>query len=249
MQADAQQMPAAEDKPEFLPDKFWREGKADYEALAKSYTGLEQLLGKKANAVMVPNEKSTPEEIAAFRKAIGVPEKPDDYIPALKPEQLPEGVTFDENLAKAASSIAHKHNIPPAAMRELANLQMQQVQGMYQAINSMALQELETARTELKQVYGDKLNEKLDLAKRVAVSAGVPIDSKGFSDSNMVRFALWAAEKISEDKLVTAQSPILSSPAQQAKDIMRNPENPLHRRYLDHDPEIVDRVRRMLSQN
>jgi hypothetical protein len=61
------------EKPDWLPEKFWREDKADVEALSKSYQGLEQLLGKKANSVPVPNEKSTPEEVSAYRKAIGVP--------------------------------------------------------------------------------------------------------------------------------------------------------------------------------
>ena len=53
------------EKPEWLPEKFWREDKADVEALSKSYQGLEQLLGKKANSVPVPNDKSTPEEVSA----------------------------------------------------------------------------------------------------------------------------------------------------------------------------------------
>jgi hypothetical protein len=67
--ATAQAEPAQPvDKPDWLPEKFWREDKADVEALSKSYQGLEQLLGKKANSVPVPNEKSTPEEVSAYTR-------------------------------------------------------------------------------------------------------------------------------------------------------------------------------------
>jgi hypothetical protein len=248
-QSDAQQTitdPA--ERPEWMPDKFWRQGKPDYESLAKSYTGLEQLLGKKAQAVVVPNEKSTPEEVAAFRKALGVPDSPDTYVQTLKPEQMPEGVHFDENLAKAASTIAHKHNIPPAAMKELAGLQMAQVQAMVQASQQMQMQEVENGRKELQQVYGEAFKDKINLAARVSQSAGVSTDSPIWRHPDSVRLALWAAEKISEDKIVTADSPIVSSGKDMAKDIMQNPSNPLYARYHERDPEIVDRVRRMIAQ-
>ena len=59
------------EKPEWLPEKYWRNDKIDVESMAKGFNGLEQLLGKKANSVPVPNEKSTPEEVSAYRKAKG----------------------------------------------------------------------------------------------------------------------------------------------------------------------------------
>lgn len=250
MQAQASEQQTITDpaeRPEWMPDKFWRGGKADFESLAKSYTGLEQLLGKKANAVVVPNEKSTPEEVAAYRKAIGVPDSADAYVNALKPEKMPEGVHFDENLAKVASGIAHKHNIPPAAMKELAGLQMAQVQAMIQASQKMQMEQVEAGRKELQQVYGEGFKDKINLAARVSASAGVSTDSPMWSHPDAVRLALWAAEKISEDKLVTAESPIQSTGKDMAKDIMQNPANPLYARYHERDPEVVDRVRRMIA--
>lgn len=53
--------PAAGDKPAFLPDKFWKDGKADFEGLAKSYAELEK--------VKPAPSQQTPEEIAAAAKA------------------------------------------------------------------------------------------------------------------------------------------------------------------------------------
>lgn len=60
--------------------------------LAKAHINLQELLGKKSTAINIPGEGATPEEISGYRKAIGAPEKVEDY--KLKPEKLPDGVTL-----------------------------------------------------------------------------------------------------------------------------------------------------------
>ena len=246
--ATAQAAAEPVEKPDWLPAKYWRENKADYESLAKGFNGLEQLLGKKAHAVLVPNEKSTPEEIAEFRKAIGVPESADEYVKALKPEQLPAGVNFDESMAKAASAIAHKHNVPPAAMRELAALQVGQVQAIMQAGEQMAVAEVESARAELKQQYGDEYGEKIQLASRVAKTFGIDAEDRMWQSPNAIRFALMVADKLSSDKIVGTDALTASTGRSAAKDIQTNPENPYYQRYRDNDPDVVDLVRRYIKE-
>ena len=233
------------EKPEWLPEKFWREDKADVEALSKSYQGLEQLLGKKANSVPVPNEKSTPEEVAAYRKANGVPDSPEGY--KLKPEQMPEGVTWDDNVAKRAAELAHKHNIPAAAMGELMKFDMERAALMNQAAATMIEAQLESGREELQRVWGDKMPEKIELARRAAVTAGVDPASQGFVDPQVVKAIVNLAEKLSDDKLVAGDQTGASSTRSRAKDIMTNAANPLYSRYQDGDAEVVDQVRRMLT--
>lgn len=233
------------DKPEWLPEKFWREDKADVESLAKSYQGLEQLLGKKANSVPVPNEKSTPEEVAAYRRAIGVPESPEGY--KLKPEQLPDGVTWDENVAKRAAELAHKHNIPAAAMSELMKFDMERAALMNQAAASMIDEQLQQGRAELERVWGDKMPEKIELARRAAVTAGVDPSSQGFVDPQVVKAIVSLAEKLSDDRLVAGDQTGVSSTRARARDIMTNQSNPLYARYQEGDAEVVDQVRRMLT--
>lgn len=247
--AEGQQQPEPmAEKPEWLPDKYWREGKADYESMAKSHAGLEKLLGRKAQAVVIPTEKSTPEEVAEFRKALGIPEKADDYLGSLKPQTLPEGVQFDEGMAKAAAELAHKHNIPPAAMKELAALQMNHVQAMTQASEQMVMQQLQEGKQQLQTEFGDKFGEKLELAKRAAVTAGIDPTSRGFADPAMVKLAVWAAEQIAEDKLVSSNASPMQVGRDRAMDIIRNPDNPMHRRYHEGDEDVVRQVRSYLSQ-
>jgi hypothetical protein len=237
--------PVVAEKPEWLPEKFWRNDKADVESLSKSYQGLEQLLGKKANAIVPPSEKSTPEEVAAYRKAIGVPESPEAYN--LKPEQLPEGVTWDDNVAKKAAELAYKHNVPAAAMQEFMRFDMERAALMNQAAAQMIETQLETGRAELQKVWGDKMPEKIELARRAAVTAGVDPTSQGFVDPQVVKAIVNLAEKLSDDKLVAGDQTGASSTRARAKDIMTNAANPLYLRYQEGDAEVVDQVRRMLT--
>jgi hypothetical protein len=237
--------PAIGDKPEWLEAKFWTDKGPNVEALATGFNGLEQLLGKKANAIVPPNEKSTPEEISAYRKAIGVPESPEAYN--LKPEQLPEGVVWDENVAKRAAELAHKHHIPAAAMQEFMRFDMERAALMNQAAAQMIETQLETGRAELQKVWGDKMPEKIELARRAAVTAGVDPTSQGFVDPQVVKAIVNLAEKLSDDKLVAGDQTGASSTRARAKDIMTNASNPLYLRYQEGDAEVVDQVRRMLT--
>lgn len=66
----------------------------------------------------VPGPDAKPEEVAAFRKALGVPDKPDGYG-IKKPDQLPEGVVWDDAKVSKFTELAHKHGIPAAAVKEI----------------------------------------------------------------------------------------------------------------------------------
>lgn len=244
---NATDAPAAQvtEKPEWLPAKFWTDNGPNVEAILKSYQGMEQLVGRKAQAVLPPTEKSTPEEVAEYRKAIGVPESPEAYN--LKPEQLPEGVVWDENVAKRAAELAHKHHIPAAAMQEFMRFDMERAALMNQAAAQMIETQLETGRAELQKVWGDKMPEKIELARRAAVTAGVDPTSQGFVDPQVVKAIVNLAEKLSDDKLVAGDQTGVSSTRARAKDIMTNAANPLYLRYQEGDAEVVDQVRRMLT--
>ena len=237
--------PAVADKPEWLPEKFWTDKGPNVEALAKSYDVAQRALGRKAQAVVPPTEKSTPEEVAEYRKALGVPETPEGYN--LKPEQLPEGVTWDDNVAKRAAELAHKHHIPAAAMQEFMQFDMERAALMNQAAVNMIEQQLESGRAELQKVWGDKMPEKIELARRAAVTAGVDPSSQGFVDPQVVKAIVSLAEKLSDDKLVAGDQTGVSSTRARARDIMTNQANPLYARYQEGDAEVVDQVRRMLT--
>jgi len=196
----------------------------------KSDFHKEKMLGRKAQAVVIPGEKSTPEEIAAFRTALGVPETPEGY--KLKPEALPEGMTWNDEIAKPFAAIAHKHNIPPAAMNEIIGqyVAMQQVSAdemgkMYQA-------ELDKGMATLKETWKNDTEKNIGFASRVAKSIGLDPTSPGLRDPNVVIALQRVGAMLSEDKLVSGDISATLQPGKvRANEIMTNPADPMHADY------------------
>ncbi len=73
--------------------------------------------GAKGKTVAVPSEGATKEEWAAFRKAIGVPEKPEDY--KLEAVKLPNEEKLDPAWEKDLRALAQKINLSQGQLAEL----------------------------------------------------------------------------------------------------------------------------------
>lgn len=82
--------------------------------IAHSYREAEKAL-RSGGKFSVPGDKAKPEEIAAFRTAIGVPEKPDGYEVA-----APEGHEIDNTFLDPMRTIAHEAGVPGGAFAKLA---------------------------------------------------------------------------------------------------------------------------------
>jgi len=82
--------------------------------VVKSYREAEKQL-RNGGKFAVPDEKATPEEVAAFRSAIGVPDAPDKYEFA-----APEGEEVDASFAEPMRKIAHESGVPAPAFKSLA---------------------------------------------------------------------------------------------------------------------------------
>lgn len=210
----------------------------------KSDFNKERMLGKRG--VFIPGEGSTPEEVAAFRKAIGVPESADGYN--LKPEKIPDGLDWNDDLVKPYAEIAHKYNIPAKAMQELVAQNLQTETLRKQQMETAIMQDLESGRAELKQTYGSEFDAKINLAKRAAASVGVDPTSRGFLDPAVVKGFVRLAEMIDEDRLPNGDSRISQGGMARAKDIMTNPSNPYHHKYQSGDEDTVAMVRSLMQQ-
>lgn len=82
-------------------------GLTGVDALAKSARESEKLLG---SMVKLPGKDATPEEREAFLNKLGRPEKVDGYQ-FTPPKDLPEGLPYDGDRAKAFAGVAHKLGI------------------------------------------------------------------------------------------------------------------------------------------
>jgi len=212
--------------------------------MAKALANANALIGKKLG---VPNEKSSPEEVAAFRRSLGVPDSIEEY--KFAPDALPEGMTWDDNNVKNYAEIAHKHNIPPSAMKALvtehAKMEHFKMQGMQAEIEKQHVQSVNT----LKKEWGGEFDKNIGLAKQAAKLAGVNANSQGFADPEVVRGFVRMAQMMSEDKVGRSMSGSEFMTGQaRAKDIMSNPDNSWHKRYMEGDREAATLVTGLLKQ-
>lgn len=79
--------------------------------MAKSYLELERKVG--AKGVIVPGKDASPDDVASFRKALGVPVAADKYELDLAPD------SYDARRVAMALPIFHKAGVPNAMAREL----------------------------------------------------------------------------------------------------------------------------------
>jgi hypothetical protein len=67
---------------------------------------ITELEGKLSSAIFKPGEKATDEEKTAYRKSLGVPEKPEQYE-----FEKAEGIEHDPNMISWAQKVFHKYNV------------------------------------------------------------------------------------------------------------------------------------------
>ncbi len=104
---------------------------------------------KLSKAVIPPSKNASDEEVAAYRKAMNVPESAEGYeYPA-----MPEGVEMPENVKKLRdkwSELFHKHNVPKNVVTEIINTYKGQMEGEVTGLNELSQQHLEKSRDTLK---------------------------------------------------------------------------------------------------
>jgi len=215
------------------------------EGLATEHANAQKLIGRKG--VFIPNDKSSSQEVADFRKAVGVPETPEGY--QVKPEALPEGMQWSDDIAKPFLAVAHKHNVSQAALRELTTefAKLESMKGKYaiDMAQANAVQEIREGTTTLQTLWRDNFERNILKAQRAAALVGVDPARKGFRDPEVVAGFVRLADMISEDKLVGATgglSAVNSGPAL-ASEIQTNPDHPLYKKYQEGDPATVAMVR------
>ena len=217
----------------------------NFPEMAKALHHANQLLGRRG--VTVPTAQSTPEEVAAYRKMIGAPESLEGY--AMRPEHLPEGMSWQDDLAKPFAQWAHKHHLPQAAMSELVDLHLAQRQGEFSQIAQMAEQRREEGLRTLRETWGGHFQKNIDLAGRAAKLAGVNSLSDGFGDPEVVKGFVKLATMLSDDRFIGGAGGLgMRPPAEEAKEIQTNPDHPLYRKYQEGDPEAVDYVRSLFKK-
>lgn len=143
---------------EAIKGKDWSEAGP---TLAKSYVAAQRMVG--AEKLVLPGEKATPEELAAFYTKLGRPETPDKYsyqLPeGVKPEQLNKAVLdgWLKELHEAGVPAKQADRIVSKYLKDELTARNQQEQARAKTTQDWELQ--------LKQDLGAKYDENVNYAK------------------------------------------------------------------------------------
>ena len=150
--------PLAQDKSlESFKGKDWTEVGP---SLAKAFVETKKLVGAKAPTVKVPGDGATPEEIAAYRKATGVPDTPEEY--AITWPELPPGEQLDDTARSTWLARMHQIGAPPHIVQAFANLYGQHLQTLHAGYR----REAEAAGQELRRDWGPNYDANVGRANR-----------------------------------------------------------------------------------
>lgn len=198
-------------KKEFLIDDL--KGKATITDFVKHYqrvkSELETVKSGVKDYVKIPGEKATPEEIAAYRKAQGIPESPDKYD--LKVEKLPEGIALEENTVAGFKQLAHEYGLTPKQAQALLEFDVKRQEAGLKSSQESRKQKAEEGVKLLKEKHGEKFNENLVHALRVITRLGGEEAAKEFNENyglspNAVNTLMKMAEAYTEDGITKGAS-------------------------------------------
>jgi hypothetical protein len=206
--------------PDFMsvvPEKFkeaqWVKDTAKsekpFEAFFSQFENAQKTIGEKSKALEIPGADATPEKVAEFRKALGVPDKPEGYEytpPDISKE--PEAVQkilkereSDQTFMNTMRQKALDAGITPAQFKTLAaefdGLTVAQVKAQVQG-QAQALETLKTQRNEnLAKLYGDNAPAYIRQADETLLKA-IPESIRKLNDPGL---ALIEALRIINDKV------------------------------------------------
>lgn len=138
------------------------------DGLAKSYVELEKDASRLRNAkgVIVPGENAKPEDVDAFHKAIGRPDTPEDYG-FTKPDNLPEGVVWDDERMAAYAKVFHANGIPKAAAHAIIQAHTESVIQEAAADEKAQKEFLEASTVAIKKEWGKDFEANLAQAEAI----------------------------------------------------------------------------------
>jgi hypothetical protein len=138
----------------------------DIPSIVKGYAHAQHRMG---SAINLPGKDAKPEEMTALKAKLieaGVLPKPiadaTEYVIA-KPENLPAGMQWSDELSGKLAGVMHKYQVPKEMAADLIALHMESMSG---AVGSFA-QDTETVIAGLRSEHGEKYDERRELANRL----------------------------------------------------------------------------------
>lgn len=140
----------------------------DVDSLANSYINLEKMVGKKAQS-SIPNEDSSPEEVAEFYNKLGRPESAGDY----EWKNPLEGFEFDTERLTERNSQLHEAGITNDQYNKIMDIYAEEVMSMNNEWQQSEKQTIEESRTTLQEKWGNKYDDNIKAVANIADKFGV----------------------------------------------------------------------------
>ena len=150
----------------YVANKGWK----DSTELARGYQNLEKLLG--SEKLPMPKGDDDVEGWNKLYTKLGRPETPEGYGIKAADGQ-------DPTLANAAASKFHELGLTEKQGQALTNWWAEQSQGLLDAQSAAQAQSAEQAIAELKNEWGNKYDENVELGRRAAREYGLDADALG----------------------------------------------------------------------
>jgi hypothetical protein len=200
----------------------------------------------------VPKEDAPPEEWDKFYGGLGRPEKPEGYELA-KPEELPEGFPYDENLEKKWRDWAHKAGLTAKQARDIYGAYLAANIEYFNQVMAQA-NEREAKVTELlKKTWGAKYDVEMKLAQKVAqtyIKSPEDWEALAFALNNDERLVLLfnrIGKDLSEDVLhISELGAVVGNLREKAQKLMMEATK-LGPGHLDYQAKM-DEARRIYEQ-
>jgi hypothetical protein len=210
--------------------------------LGKSYIELQKALGK--DKVVVPTEKSTPEEWKAFWKKAGAPEKDDEYDVGV--EDLPEQARMRQESLDQLRKAAHGAGVTKkqfdamfGTYKKLTNDNLQQEiekLGNLKGETETSLRSEWGAAYEPKVAGAQKVIDTFFKGKNIRPEFSILANDKGF-----IAAMADIAEKIGED-VIAGKARVTMTPSEAqsaANEMLMDRKGPLHNEiHPEHDAAV-----------
>lgn len=202
------------------------------------------MVGKKT-ATGFPTATATEQEVADFRRSAGIPEAPDGYT--LKPDKLPEGVSWDDAGASEFAAVLHKHHAVPGLAKDLGEMwAAQQAKnladgkaGFEARINDLSAESAKVFGKEWGEQVSERQQANSDFVKSQGLNLEDPIVRAALSHPDIVRMVDAARLSLREAPLPGVNAGVFNgsgSPRQQAREIIKANPN------FERDPALAKRV-------
>jgi hypothetical protein len=216
--------------------------------LLKSYVHLRQ------TGPAYPDSTATPDQVERFRQLANVPATAEGYnLPV--PENLPEGVSFNADLAADFAKLAHQHHVPAPALRALMDKQLAiasaEASEHAQAIAKAQEEARSSLITEWKGDYTSNLSTVRHLTERFGEAAGIEEGAvKELANNPAFARIMHQVAKLTREDSVAAPAGFgdLRSSAERADSIIAGKDAQWSERYANGDPAAYQLVTKLLGE-